>query len=59
MPESKKQTLKRQLQAEMARILNQNPDLQVVAVADGAKDNWTFLDSAFPNATAVVGSHAT
>ena len=54
MPESKKQTLKRQLQAEMARILNQNPDLQVVAVADGAKDNWMFLDSAFPNASAVV-----
>jgi hypothetical protein len=54
MPESKKKTLKRQLQAEMAHILNQQPDLTVVTIADGAKDNWTFLDRAFPNATAVV-----
>jgi len=54
MPEFKKQTLKRQLQAEMAHILNQKPDLKVVAIADGAKDNWRFLDHAFPNATAVV-----
>ena len=54
MPESRKQTLKRQLQAEMAHILNQKPELKVVAIADGAKDNWTFLDRAFPNATAVV-----
>ena len=54
MPESKKKILKHQLQAEMAHILQQNPDLQVVTIADGAKDNWTFLDSACPNATAVV-----
>ena len=54
MPEFKKKTLKCQLQAEMAHILNQQPDLKVVVIADGAKDNWTFLDSAFPNATAVV-----
>lgn len=54
MPEFKKKTLKRQLQAEMAHLLNQNPDLQVVKIADGTKDNWTFLDSAFPNATAVL-----
>jgi hypothetical protein len=54
MPEFKKQTLKRQLQAEMAHILNQKPDLKVVAIADGAKDNWRFLDHAFSNATAVV-----
>jgi hypothetical protein len=54
MPESRKQTLKRQLQAEMAHILNQKPGLKVVAIADGARDNWTFLDRAFPNATAVV-----
>ena len=38
----------------MAHILNQQPDLKVVAIADGAKDNWRFLDHAFPNATAVV-----
>lgn len=54
MPEPKKNSLKRQLQAEMAHILNQNSDLRVVTIADGAKDNWTFLNSAFPNATAVV-----
>jgi hypothetical protein len=54
MPEPKKKSLKRQLQAEVEHILKQQPDLRLVAIADGAKDNWTFLDRAFPNATAVV-----
>jgi hypothetical protein len=54
MPEPKKKSLKRQLQAEVEHVLKQNPDLHLVAIADGAKDNWTFLDRAFPNATAVV-----
>ena len=54
MPEPKKKCLKRQLQAEMEHILQQQPDLRLMAIADGAKDNWTFLNSAFPKATAVV-----
>ena len=54
MPQPKKKSLKRQLQAEMEHIFQQQPDLRIVAVADGAKDNWTFLNRAFPKATAVV-----
>ncbi|HWQ94347.1 MAG TPA: hypothetical protein VN418_02460 [Gammaproteobacteria bacterium] len=54
MPEPKKKSLKCQLQAEMDHILRQQGDLRIVTVADGAKDNWTYLSTAFPNATAVV-----
>ncbi len=45
MPESKKATLKTQLTAEMEHWLIQRPDLVVVKLADGAKDNWTYLSS--------------
>ena len=44
MPSSGKPELKAWLQAELMFVLAQRPDLQVVKVADGAKDNWTFLD---------------
>lgn len=43
MPEPKKATLKQMLQQELAAVLEQRPDLQVVKVADGAKDNWRYL----------------
>ena len=43
MPEHKKATLKGMLREELLAALAQCPELQVVAVADGAKDNWTFL----------------
>ena len=43
MPEHKKATLKVMLREELLAALAQSPELQVVAVADGAKDNWTFL----------------
>ena len=43
MPESKKKTLKAMLKAELTAILCQRPDLKVVKIADGARDNWTFL----------------
>lgn len=45
MPESKKATLKAILVAELIAVLVQRPDLKVVRLADGAKDNWTFLDA--------------
>lgn len=45
MPEAKKATLKTMLAAELAAVLSQRPDLKVVRLADGAKDNWTFLDA--------------
>jgi hypothetical protein len=43
MPESKKRTLKAQLEAEFNWAMEQRPDLTVVKIADGAPDNWEFL----------------
>ena len=48
MPESKKATLKSTLAAEVHAVLAKRPALTVVKVADGAKDNWTFLASLVP-----------
>jgi len=45
MPEHKKATLKAILTIELLAVLAQRPDLKVVRLADGAKDNWTFLDA--------------
>jgi len=42
MPESKKVTLKAMLSAEVHAALARRPELTVVKVADGAKDNWTY-----------------
>ena len=54
MPEPKKATLKTMLSAELDTVLSRRPDLQVVTVADGAHDNWRYLDTLAPDATAVV-----
>jgi hypothetical protein len=43
MPEPKKATLKQMLTQELAVVMEQRPELQVVKVADGAKDNWRYL----------------
>jgi hypothetical protein len=43
MPETKKETLKEMLSLEIDTALHQRPDLKIVKIADGAKDNWTFL----------------
>ena len=43
MPESKKATLCVELEAEVQAILAVQPDLRVVKLADGARDNWRFL----------------
>jgi hypothetical protein len=45
MPESKKVTLCAQLEAECQSIMALRPDLKVVKLADGAEENWRFLDS--------------
>ncbi len=50
MPESGKRTLKAQLASEVAHIRRARPDIAVVALADGAPDNWTFLESLSPEA---------
>ena len=43
MPESGKKILKSQLSEAVAAVLDQRPELQLVKLADGAKDNWRFL----------------
>jgi hypothetical protein len=48
MPEPNKATLKSQLTAEVMGALRQRPDLQVVKVADGAPDNWSYLGETLP-----------
>ena len=48
MPEKGKTTLKAMLSEELKAALAPRPDLLVVGVADGAKDNWTYLDSTLP-----------
>jgi hypothetical protein len=54
MPEHKKRSLKNQL-AETLKIIEQKrPDLALVKVADGAKDNWTFLESELSDGDCVL-----
>ena len=43
MPEPSKETLKSMLTSELGYALAQRPDLRVVGLADGAKDNWSYL----------------
>jgi hypothetical protein len=45
MPEAGKATLKSMLTDELTCVREKRPDLTVVRLADGAKDNWTFLDA--------------
>lgn len=54
MPEAKKATVKTTLAAELAAVLRQRPDLRLVKIADGAKDNWTYLSEALPAGQEVV-----
>ena len=54
MPEKKKLTLKDQLLDEIAHLFRQKPDLQLVKVADGALDNWDFLDHHLPAGISVI-----
>lgn len=54
MPEHKKLTLKKFLKNELSHALDCQPDLQIVKVADGAKDNWTFLDQTLPKGISVL-----
>jgi hypothetical protein len=44
MPEHKKKTLKSQLAMQFEQIKKLRPDLKMIKIADGARDNWTFLN---------------
>ena len=48
MPEHKKRTLKSMLGDEVKAALAERPELQLVKVADGAKDNWTYFTEELP-----------
>ena len=43
-PEYKKKTLTAQLDAEVSAIMAVRPDLTLVALADGAEENWRYFD---------------
>jgi len=54
-PEYKKQTLTAQLDAELASMLAVRPDLEVVALADGAEENWRYFEQpVYDQATKIV-----
>ena len=44
MPEHKKKTLKSQLAMQMEQVKKLRSDLEMIKIADGARDNWTFLN---------------
>ena len=58
MPQGGKIDLKRWLAQECSHVLRRRPDLTVLAIADGAADNWTFLSGLMPDAEAVDFFHA-
>lgn len=45
MPESGKKILKSKIGQVVSSILNQQPELELVKIADGAKDNWRYLSN--------------
>ena len=54
-PEYKKKTLTEQLDAELVSILAVRPALEVVAIADGAEENWRYFDRPlYATATRIV-----
>ena len=58
MPQSGKLTLKAQLASEVAHIRRARPEIGIVAVADGAADNWTFLETLSPETEVIDFWHA-
>lgn len=54
MPEPSKVTLKGQLRAELEAALGKRPQLKVVKVADGARDNWEYFAKELPSGVEVL-----
>jgi len=59
MPESDKATTKAWLEAELTHVREQRPDMTVLAAADGAPNNWSFLERLEPDEQVVDYYHAT
>jgi hypothetical protein len=54
-PEYKKKSLTEQLDAEIDAIMAVRPDLELVALADGAEENWRYFDGPkWDDATKIV-----
>jgi hypothetical protein len=49
MPEPDKSTLKQILRSELEQVRRLRPELLVVAISDGAPNNWSFLESLNPD----------
>ena len=54
MPEKHKATLKDTLSEEIAMVLGQRPDLTLVKLADGAKDNCSYLGAVLPKGIELI-----
>jgi len=54
MPEHKKKTLKSQLAMQFEQIKKLRPDLEMLKIADGARDNWTFLNDEIKDGECVL-----
>lgn len=52
MPEKHKATLKDS--EEVAMVFGQRPDLTLVKLADGAKDNWSYLGAVLPKGIELI-----
>jgi hypothetical protein len=60
MPEGGKRTLKQMLRDEIEAALTERPALRLVKLADGARDNWTYLSEQLPEGVELVDFyHAT
>ena len=59
MPEPDKATTKAWVEAELAHAREQRPDLTVLAAADGAANNWSFLERLQPDEQIVDYYHTT
>ena len=59
LPEPGKTSLKAQVSHEVFHWLRRKEDLKVAAIADAAKDNWTFLDTLCPDVMLVDFWHST
>jgi len=53
-PEVNKATLKQMIEAELRLVRDLRPDLDVVKLADGAEDNWTFLSGTLKDGVEVL-----